>query len=59
MNYLANFNQTWWKHAFGRGNQICSNKGAGPFWGPIRGQNKEMLINLKKASSHDPLAGMH
>jgi len=24
------------KHAWKMGIQICSNKGAGPFWGPIR-----------------------
>jgi len=35
--------------------QICSNKGAGPFWGKIR----KNLINLKKSSSHEPLAGMN
>jgi len=36
--------------------QICSNKEAGPFWGPIRGK---ILINLQKSSSHEPLAAMH
>jgi len=41
----------------GWGFQICSNKGAGPFWGPIRGKIRKMLINIKK-SSHEPLAGM-
>jgi len=28
--------------------QICPNKGVGPFWGPIRGKTRKMLINLKK-----------
>jgi len=49
MNYLANFNQTWWETCLRDGD---SNKGAGPFWGPIRGK---MLINLKKSSSHEPV----
>jgi len=39
--------------------QICSNKEAGPFWGPIRGKIRKMLINLQKSSSHEPLARMH
>jgi len=47
------------KHAWGMGIQICSNKEAGPFWGPIRGKIRKTLINLKKSSSHEPLAGMH
>jgi len=47
------------KHTWGMGIQICSNKGAGPIWGPIRGKIKKLLINLKKTSSHEPLAGMH
>jgi len=38
--------------------QICSNKWAGPFWGPIRGKIRKILINLEK-SSHEPMAGMH
>jgi len=42
------------------GIQICSNKGGGgPFWGPIRGKIKTILLNLQKSSSHEPLAGMH
>jgi len=45
------------KHALGMGIQICSNKEAGPFWGPIRGKIK-LLINIQK-SSHEPQAGMH
>jgi len=28
------------------GIQICSNKGAGPFWGPIRGKIRKILINM-------------
>jgi len=40
------------------GIEICSNKGAGPFWGPKRGEIRKMLINLKKSSSHEPVAGM-
>jgi len=43
------FSQTTWpistklggKHDWGMGIQICSNKGAGPFWGPIRGEIRE------------------
>jgi len=42
----------------GIGIQICSNKGAGPFWGPIRGNIRKILLNLQKSSSHEPLAGM-
>jgi len=44
------------------GIQICSNKGAGPLWGPIRGKirkNKENVVKSQKSSSHEPLAGMH
>jgi len=47
------------KHACGMGIQICSNKGAGTFWGPIRGKIRKKFINLQKSSSHEPLAGMH
>jgi len=46
------------KHAWGMGIQICSNKGAGPFWGLIRGKIRKNLINIQKSSSHEPLAGM-
>jgi len=38
---------------------MCSNKGAGLFWGSIRGKIRKILINLKKSSSHEPLAGKH
>jgi len=38
---------------------VCSNKGAGPFWGPIRGNIRIIIINLLKSSSHEPLARMH
>jgi len=34
-----------------------SNKGTGPFWGPIMGKIKKNLINLQKSSSHDPRTG--
>jgi len=37
-NHLANFNQIWQETCLGIGIQICSNKGAGPFWGPIGGK---------------------
>jgi len=47
------------KHAWRIGIQICTNKGAGPLWGPIRSKIREILINLQKSSSHEPLAGMH
>jgi len=40
------------------GIQICSNKGTDPFWGPIRGKIRKILINIKK-SSHEPMARMH
>jgi len=46
------------KHAWRMGIQICSNKWAGSFWGPIRGKIRKILINLQK-SSHEPLARMH
>jgi len=59
MNYLANFNQTWWETCLTDGNSDLFNKGAGPFWGPIRGKIRKMLINLQKNSSHEPVAGMH
>jgi len=47
------------KHAWEMGIQICSHKGAGLFWGPIRGKISKILIRLQKTSSHGPLAGMH
>jgi len=47
------------KHVWGMGIQVCSNKGAGPLWGPIRGKIRKILINLQKSSSHEPLAEMH
>jgi len=59
MNYLANLNQTWWETCLEDGDLDYSNKVAGPFWGPIRGKTRKMLINLKKSSPHEPLAGMH
>jgi len=37
--------------------QICSNKGSGPFWGPIGDKRRTILINLQK-SFHEPQAGM-
>jgi len=43
----------------GDGDSDCSNKGTGPFWGPIRGKVRTILINLEKSSSHEALAGMH
>jgi len=46
------------KHAWGMDIQICSNKGAGPFWDPTRGKISKILINHQK-SSPEPLAGMH
>jgi len=33
-------------------------KGLVPFWGPVRGRIRKILINLQK-SSHEPLTGMH
>jgi len=47
------------KHVWGMGIHFCSNKGAGPFWGPRRGKIRKILINLQKTSSHEPPAGMH
>jgi len=47
------------KHALGMGIQICSNKGTGPFRGPIMGKIRKILINLQKSSSHEPPVGMH
>jgi len=37
------------KHAWGIGIKICSNKGAGPSWGPLRGKIRKILINLQKS----------
>jgi len=34
------------------GIQICSNKGYGSIWGPIRGNIRKILINLQKYSSY-------
>jgi len=36
------------KYAWRMGIQICANKGAGPFWGPVMGKIRKMLINLQK-----------
>jgi len=47
------------KHAWGMGIQICSNKGTGPLWGPIKGKIRKILINLQKSSSNEPLARMY
>jgi len=47
------------ENMLGDGDSDCSNKGAGIFWGPIRGKIRTILINLKKYSSHEPLARMH
>jgi len=47
------------KHAWGMGIHICSNKGAGSFWGPIRGKIRTILINIQKSSSHEPPGRMH
>jgi len=41
------------------GIEICSNKGAGPFWDPIKGKIRKKIINLQKYSSHEPMTGMH
>jgi len=35
------------KHAWGMGIQICSNKRAGPFWGPIRGKKGNFYKSSK------------
>jgi len=55
MNYVANFNQTWWETCLGMKIQISSKRGAGPIMGKIR----KILINLKKSSSHELMAGMY
>jgi len=34
------------KHAWGMGIHICSNKGSGPFWDPIRGKIRKKMKNL-------------
>jgi len=43
------FSRTTWPIStkWGMGIQICSNKGSGPFWGPIRGKIRKILKNLK------------
>jgi len=46
------------KHAWRMRIQICSNKGAGPFWGPIRCKIRTILINIQKSSSYEPPARM-
>jgi len=40
------------------GIQVCANQGAGPYWDPVRGQNRENFGYLKN-SSQEPLAQMH
>jgi len=39
------------------GIQICSNKGTGHFWGPIRAKQGKHFINLQKSSSREPGTG--
>jgi len=56
---LGQFQPNLAENMLGRGIQICSNKRAGPSWGPVRGKIRKMLINLKKSSSYEPPAGMH
>jgi len=34
----------------GNGDSNCSNKGAGPFLGTVRGKIRKILINLQKCS---------
>jgi len=46
-------------HAWGMGIQLCSNKMTGPFWCPIKGKIRKILINIKKSSSREPQARMH
>jgi len=36
------------KHTWRMEIQICSNKGASPLWGPIRGRIRNIFINLQK-----------
>jgi len=43
----------------GDGDLYCSDKVTVPFWGPISGKIRTILINIKKTSFHEPLAGMH
>jgi len=45
------------KHAWKMGIQICSKKGTGPFWGPIRAKQGKRFIYLQKSSSHEPGTG--
>jgi len=47
-NYYANFNQIWQETCLGDGIQICSIKGADPFWGPLRGKIRK---NFDKSSN--------
>jgi len=56
---LSQFQANMAGNMLGRGIQICSKTGTGPFWGPIRGKIRKMLINLQKSSSREPPAGMH
>jgi len=58
MNYLPNFNETWWETCLRDGDSDLFIKGTGPFWGPIRGKIRKILLNLQKSFSHEPLAGM-
>jgi len=42
------------------GIQIYSNKGAGPFWGPISVAKQDMdIFDNSSKSSQEALAGMH
>jgi len=38
--------------------RLFSNIGADLIWGPIRDKIRNILINLQKSSSHEPLARM-
>jgi len=59
MNYVANFNQTWWETCLRDLDSDLFQKRCLPLLGPKKGQNKETFLNLKKSSSHEPLSGMH
>jgi len=48
MNYLANFNQTWWETCLRDGDSDLCIKRGWPLLGPNKGQNKENLDKYLK-----------
>jgi len=56
-NHYSNFNQTWQETCLEDGDLDWFKKRASPFWGPIRGKIRKILINV--LLMNHVLAGIH